>query len=284
MKFSQVWWSFSAELSLLSSWAFQMEKSGWKDIPSWSKRMWLLTYMLTAWTWSPKIAVYKRGRQLLSSPTAWGKWRRFHLHYSNSMNSESDQLLHTSSTVVLLNPSACCHPGEQHRVYWRSWGPALSVSGKRNPLFCSHCWGDFPPQHEKCSPLPGKQHIQLLPIKCIHYCFARTKKNPSISICFPSFSVAFTRPGGLTLCVSDVDLLFCGPCPVTALRPLLSSCRLQQHLLPHGAIPGVGFGGEGQLIWLKACLAVLQIVWSVACPRPLSNHFATSILRPLMSG
>lgn len=178
MKFSQVWWSFSAELSLLSSWAFQMEQSGGKDIPSWSKRMWLLTYMLTAWTWSPKIAVYKRGRQLLSSPTAWVKWR-FHLHYSKSMNSGSDRLLHTSSTVVLLNPSACCHPGEQHRVYWRSWGPALSVSGKRNPLFCSHCWGAFPPQHENCSPLPGKQHLQLLPIKCIHYCFARTKKPPA---------------------------------------------------------------------------------------------------------
>lgn len=66
-----------------------------------------------------------------------------------------------------------------------------------------------------------------------------------------ALTFAFARPGGLMLWVSDVGLLFCGPCLNAALHSLLASCRLQQRLSLHGAIPDIGFGGEGQIIGLK---------------------------------
>jgi len=63
--------------------------------------------------------------------------------------------------------------------------------------------------------------------------------------------------------VSDVGLL-----------ALLTSRRLQQHLLLRGAIPGIGFG-------LKTCPAFFQTVLSVTCPGPLSNHLSTSVSSPV---
>lgn len=104
--------------------------------------------------------------------------------------------------------------------------------------------------------------------------FLRTKpKIKSISNCFPGVAICICKTGR-----TDAEGLRCEAvlrAHLTLLPTfLLPSCRLQQHLLLHGAIPDVEFWGAGQLIGLKYCLAFfLSLVCHVSQATEQSPHY-----------